>query len=142
MRGAMRQALHVSQCLCEQRLKITRVGHYNRIACGVAEHRVYIETGVDALLQIAFAIELFRHLPGYCEQRHTCTLGVHGAREGIGGAWPRRDQHDTHTARDARITVGDVHRASFMAADDVTEIGSLEFELVEQVHYRCTGNTK
>ena len=72
-----------------------------------------------ALLEGVVADQMRRHLAGDADDGDGIHQRVGEARDGVGGTRTRRDEHDADLAGGARIAFGGMHRAAFLADEDV-----------------------
>jgi hypothetical protein len=72
--------------------------------------------------------------PGQHDQRDRIHQRVGDAGDGVGGAGARGDQHDAGLAGRAGIALGHVHRALFVAHQDVADVVLLEELVIDRQH--------
>jgi hypothetical protein len=107
---------------------VERLAHHPRDFGHVLDQVAVLDDGVgDArdvrLLEGVFAEARADGLPGEHDHRHRVHHGGQEARDGVGGAGTRGDEHHTGLARGARVAVGHVGGALFVAYQDELDAG-------------------
>ena len=93
------------------------------------------DAGGVGLLECVVADQMRRHLAGEADHGDAVHQRVRQAGDRIGRARPRSHQDDADLAGGARVSFGGMHRAAFLADQDVTE----GFLLVQGVVDRQNG---
>jgi hypothetical protein len=75
-----------------------------------------------------------RHLAGQHDQRDRIHQRVGQAGDGVGRAGAGGDQHDAGLAGGARIALGGMHRALFVAHEDVADVVLLKDLVIDRKH--------
>ena len=87
-----------------------------------------------AFLERVVADQMRRHLPGDDDERDGIAQRIGQSGDGIGRAGPRRDQHGADLAGRARIAFGGMHRALFVAHQNVLHHVLLKQRVVDRQH--------
>ena len=142
MCGPPRNAERVAERLFQERLDLGLIGHLRAVAGGRLVDRVHVEVAVDAFLQVAFAEILLADFARDEQQAAAVVLSGHRAGERVGRARTGRDHDHSDNAAGAKVAVGDVRRARFVAADHVLEAIALVLQLHEQVGDAASGQAE
>ena len=94
-----------------------------------------------AFLESVRADQVRGHLARQNDQRNGIHQGVGEAGHGVGRARTRRDQHHARLAGGPRITFGGMHRALFVAHQNVGDALDLEQRVIDRQH-RAAGIPK
>ena len=87
-----------------------------------------------AFLERVVADEMRRHLPGDDDERNGIAQRIGQAGDRIGGAGARRHQHRADLAGRARIAFGGMHRALFVAHQNVLHHVLLKQRVIDRQH--------
>ena len=88
------------------------------------------DAGGVALLEGVVADQVRRHLAGDADQRNAVHQRVGEPGDGVGHAGARGHQHDADLAGRAGVAFGRVHRAAFLADEDVEDVVLAEQRVV------------
>ena len=99
------------------------------------------DAGRVSFLKGVVADQMGRNLPGDADQRDRIHLRVEQAGHGVGRAGPRCHQHAADPTGRARIALGRMHRAAFLADQHMADLVLLEHRIVNR-QYGAAGITE